>query len=502
MPTALTPELKAVQAEIESYARGFGLDFFLTFFELLDYDELNEVASYGGFPIRYPHWRFGMTYERMAKGYEFGLQKIYELVINSDPCYAYLMKANSRVDQKTVMAHVLGHCDFFKNNFWFSKTDRKMFNEMANHGTRIRKYIDLHGLTHVESFIDTCLSLENLVDPFLPFAKPKLPPRRDTSAIDAEEFRVWRIRTKSYMDQFVNPPEFIEAQKRELEERKEKRKQKKRAYPGLPQKDVLLFLIEHAPLERWERDVLSIIRDESLYFSPQAQTKIMNEGWAVYWHSRIMTEKVLKASEVVDYADHTAGTLSTSPGQINPYKIGVELFRDIEDRWNKGKFGLEYEQCDSMDTLRAWDRKLGLGQKKIFEVRRIYNDITFVDEFLTEEFAKEQKLFTWRFNPQTGRYEIESRDWRKVKERLLFGLTNQGHPYITVEDGNFRNRGELYLRHRHDGVDLEMRYAHDTLKNLYRIWQRPVHIETLVEGEGKIVSFDGEKVSEHDFKAR
>jgi len=499
MPTVLTPDLKAFQEEIEGYARGFALDFFQTFFELLDYDVLNEVASYGGFPTRYPHWRFGMVYEQMAKGYEYGLQKIYELVINNDPCYAYLMKANSHVDQKTVIAHVLGHSDFFKNNYWFSKTNRNMINEMANHGSRIRKYIDRQGLERVESFIDTCLSIDNLIDPFLPFSKPKVKGRRDTRSIDAEEFKVWRIETKSYMDRFVNPPEFIEAQKRRHEAEKEERK-KKRSFPESPVKDILLFLIEHASLERWERDVLSIVREEAYYFAPQGQTKIMNEGWAAYWHSRILTEKVLKDSEVVDFADHHSGTLATRPGSINPYKTGIEIFRDIEDRWNRGKFGADYMACDDMKALRNWDRKLGLGQQKIFEVRRIFNDITFIDEFVTEEFVREQNLYSYRYNPQTGQYEIASRDWKAVKEQLLFGLTNMGHPYITADDGNFRNRGELYLRHRHEGVDLQLDRARDTLKNVQRIWQRPVHLETLLDGEGKIFSFDGETVSEHEFK--
>ncbi|MHC4779479.1 MAG: SpoVR family protein, partial [Planctomycetota bacterium] len=414
MPSALTPELKAVQEEIERYARDYGLDFFQTFFEMLDYDELNEVASYGGFPIRYPHWRFGMVYEQMAKGYEYGLQKIYELVINSDPCYAYLMKANSLVDQKLVMSHVFAHCDFFKNNYWFSVTDRKMFNEMANHGTRIRKYIDRYGLDEVESFVDTCLSLDNLIDPYLPFAKAKMKKRRDTSAIDAEEFRVWRIESKTYMDRFVNPPEFIEAQKKEIEEKREKKKAKLRSFPESPAKDILLFLIEYAPLERWERDILSIIREESYYFSPQGQTKIMNEGWASYWHSKIMTQKVLKDSEVIDFADHHSGTLATRPGSINPYKVGIELFRDIEERWDKGRFGAEYEQCDDIDALANWDKKIGQGREKIFEVRKIYNDITFIDEFLTEDFVHRHKLYTYKYNQQTGQYEIESRDWREV----------------------------------------------------------------------------------------
>src|ERR1700754_1510413 len=142
----LPAELRELQLETEEHARAFGLDFYDTIFEVLDYDELSEIAAYGGFPTRYPHWRFGMEYEQLSKSYDYGLQKIYELVINNNPCYAYLMKSNELTDQKLVMAHVYGHCDFFKNNYWFSETSRKMMDEMANHGNRIRNYIDRFGV--------------------------------------------------------------------------------------------------------------------------------------------------------------------------------------------------------------------------------------------------------------------------------------------------------------------------------------------------------------------
>ena len=160
----LSPDLERWRREIEGYAREYGLDFYDVVFEVLDYDQMNEVAAYGGFPTRYPHWRFGMEYEELAKSYSYGLSKIYEMVINNNPVYAYLMKANAPVEQKLVMAHVFGHADFFKNNFWFSKTNRRMIDEMANHATRVRSHIDRHGLETVEDFIDACLCLENLID--------------------------------------------------------------------------------------------------------------------------------------------------------------------------------------------------------------------------------------------------------------------------------------------------------------------------------------------------
>ncbi len=130
------------------------------------------VASYGGFPNRYPHWRWGMEYEQLSKGYEYGLSKIYELVINNDPCYAYLLESNAEVDQKLVMAHVYGHCDFFKNNFYFQHTNRRMMDEMANHATRVRRWVDKVGIEKVEDFIDRALSLENLIDYHSPVHPP------------------------------------------------------------------------------------------------------------------------------------------------------------------------------------------------------------------------------------------------------------------------------------------------------------------------------------------
>jgi stage V sporulation protein R len=157
--TKFPTDLKEIKYEIEDHARSYGLDFFKVIFEVLDYRELNEVAAYGGYPCRYPHWRFGMEYDRLSKSHTYGLSKIYEMVINNDPCYAYLLKCNNLVDQKLVMAHVYAHCDFFKNNSYFNHTNRKMVDEMANHATRIQRYVDRYGTDRVESFIDCCLSL-------------------------------------------------------------------------------------------------------------------------------------------------------------------------------------------------------------------------------------------------------------------------------------------------------------------------------------------------------
>jgi len=485
MSSDLTLELARHRDDIRKHAEDYGLDFFETVFEMVDYEQINSLAALGGFPVRYPHWRFGMEYDQLSKGYAWGLQKIYEMVINTDPSYAYLMKSNSVTDQKIVMAHVYGHVDFFKNNTWFSKTNRKMLDVMANHAVRIRAHMDRYGQDNVESFIDKCLSIEGLIDPFQPFVGAK---KFDEERDQGRE--PGKIKTdRAYMDKFINPPEFLEEQRNRM--RDEAKKARKN--PPAPMKDVLAFLLEQAPLSDWEHDVLSMIRDEAYYFAPQGQTKIMNEGWASYWHSKIMTQKVLKDSEVVDFADHHAGTMAMAPGQINPYKIGLELFRDIEDRWNRGKFGKEYDDCDDMVAKAKWDKKLDLGRKKIFEVRRVCNDITFIDEYLTEEFVERLKMYTYAFNRRTNQYEIVDRDWTKVREKLLFMLTNRGQPFIYVTDGNFQNKGELLLWHKHQGLDLDVRWARETMASLAAIWGRPVNVETEYDGQKKLLSYsDGE----------
>jgi stage V sporulation protein R len=500
----LPRDLADLQDEIKGYADEFGLDTFPVIFETVDYRHMCEIAAYGGFPVRYPHWRFGMEYDHMLKSHTYGLSKIYELVINTNPCYAYLLEGNSRVDQKLVMAHVYGHCDFFKNNYFFSHTDRRMIDGMANNAARVRRYMDRHGVSTVETLIDTCLSLDNLIDPWLPFRKKDSAPRKPSQphpvAIEEEpqqgEPEPGRLHnTRSYLEGYINPPEFIAAQRAKKKQQDELQKRK---IPPHPERDVLGFLMQHAPLEAWEADVVGIMREESYYFLPQMQTKIMNEGWATYWHSRIMTTRALKDDEVIDYADAASAVTAMGPGQLNPYKLGVELYRDIEDRWNRGRFGKDYEECRSLADKVAWDKKLGQGKHKLFEVRRMHNDVTFIDEFFTEDFCRDSKFFTFKENRRTGRLEIEGREFTKIKAQILQQLSNFGQPFIYVVDANYLNRGELLLGHRHEGVDLKMDYARDTLRSLERIWRRPASLLTIVDDKPKRIRFDGSEISMSD----
>ncbi len=508
--TSPSSDLRDAQQLIEGYAKDFGLDFFPTLFEVLDFRQMNEVASYGGFPVRYPHWRFGMEYEQLSKSAEYGLSRIYEMVINNTPAIAYLLEGNSMVDQKLVMSHVYAHVDFFKNNFTFQTTNqgvdgrtnqpiRKWIDTMANHGAVVRRWANRIGIDKIEEFIDTCLSLENLIDPKKPYqAKDNsFKKQPDDPFADKEKAEIPLLRVdREYMESYINPQKFVDKQRKMMEDQE----REERKVPERPERDVMGFLIDHAPLEHWERDILQVVREEAYYFLPQMQTKIMNEGWATYWHSRLMTERVCDASEIIEYADRCAGVLATAPGQLNPYKLGVELYRHVEDRWNRGMFGKEWDECDDLATRRSWHRRTQQGQPKIFEVRKNYNDVTFIDEFLTEDFVATHKMYSFGYNEKRDRWEIETRKFKEVKEKLLFALTNAGQPFIDVIESNHENRGELLLKHAHQGMDLRVDYAREVLVALHRVWKRPVEIHTAVEGKNTMLRYDGKEHAQRAMK--
>jgi stage V sporulation protein R len=478
-----TDELRKMQLDVEAVAREYGLSFPQIVYELLDSSTLNMVASYGGFPVRYPHWRFGMEYFDFSKRYSYGYHRIYEMVINTVPVIAYLLASNLMTDQKMVMAHVCAHADFFTNNMWFASTNRNMMNEMANHSARIRGIANRHGFDAVEEFLDTCLSLENLIDNHsVAIARKPLVDHCKTCKHGEDSVRYPVDR--DYMEDFINPrskrSEECERHKRERENAPEK-------FPVQPERDMLMFLLENAPLKDWQLEILDIIREEAYYFAPQRQTKIMNEGWAAFWHSKIMTERIGRPDEIVDYADHNSMVVFQGH-HLNPYRLGLDIYRDIEDRWNRGAFGREWEECNDLRVKEQWDKKLGLGLEKIFEVRTIYNDLTFIDEFFTKDLIERMMAYTVKYDKDSNGWYIDSRAFDRVRETILFQLTNCGQPVMEIINANYNNRSELYILHKFEGIGLDMAWAEGAMRSLLKIWKRPVHVETayLDENKGKL----------------
>jgi len=798
-------------------AHKFGLDPFPTHFEMVPASIMYEFASYG-LPGRFSHWTHGKAYYRQKMQYDLGLSKIYEMVVNTNPSYAFLMEMNNLLQNTFVAAHVFGHTDFFKNNVYFQHTSRRMIDKASIHAERIAKYEFDHGREEVERFLDAALAIQEHVDYNL-LLRREGGESKPSNAV---------MRTTEY-DDLWNLDERAER----AEEERSMRPGKPPKFPEKPEKDIMLFLINHAPyLQPWQRDILEIVRQEMLYFVPQMQTKIMNEGWAClvadslvqteyglmrydalhrllargqtvqvasgegicdritdrhvrrnapvirlhtrrglvlegaeehklsvgpeqwmslqsvrvgqrvplavgeniwpqeevalsgsaprlvarqggtqtavlglpttvtagfaeflgylcyggrvdpltgrvcftcqdeavarryvelvtalfsvdpetihftgpetnrwysvfrspealelvhslemqngvpevilrsprlvvnaflkacfaltgqiseglvltapseqaartlqcillnygvlswrdgailritgssarvfaeaiglthvqevqtylrnapdeapfdevvriertvadvyditvqrshryiangmlhhnsFWHARIMRalgeQNVISDAETIEFAQLHSSVLSPSRTSLNPYYIGFKILEDIERRWDN----------PTREERERLGRQPGKGREKLFEVRELDNDVSFLRNYLTEDLVKDLDLYLYK--KEGDEWVIVEKDWRKVRDTIVSNMTNFGYPYIVVDDGDYRGNRELYLKHMHEGQDLDMPYAEKTLQHIYHLWGRPVHLETVFDGKRILLSYDGERNS-------
>ncbi len=450
-------------SEITEIATGFGLDFYPMRYEICPADIIYTFGAYG-MPTRFSHWSFGKQFFKMKLQYDFGLSKIYELVINSNPCYAFLLDSNSLIQNKLIVAHVLAHCDFFKNNARFRNTNRDMVESMAATAERVREYEVEYGKEEVESFLDAVLAIEEHIDPSL--VRPTLQWRME----DDDELEEDEPAATEYDDLWS-----LDAGKKE----KSKGRKKKRQFPPQPEKDIMLFIEQYSrELSDWQRDIMTMMREEMLYFWPQLETKIMNEGWASYWHQRILREMNLTSEETIEFAKLNAGVVQPSRTNINPYYLGVKIFEDIEERWNN-------------PTKEMKEQGIGekSGREKMFEVREIESDISFLRNYLTKDLVMREDMYL--FQKQGRDYKVVDKEWTEVRDQLVNMRVNGGFPYITVNDGDYMKNGELYLKHWYEGIELDLKYLEKVLPYIHQLWGRPVHMESNVENRVVLFTFDG-----------
>ncbi|GIO24492.1 SpoVR family protein [Oceanobacillus sp. J11TS1] len=459
-----TKELTKAIEEITEVAKGFGLDFYPMRYEICPADIIYTFGAYG-MPTRFTHWSFGKQFHKMKLQYDLGLSQIYELVINSDPCYAFLLNTNSLIQNKLIIAHVLAHCDFFKNNIRFSNTRRDMVESMTATAERIAHYEMVHGKEEVESFLDAILSIQEHIDPSI--VRYKLHPKTEDDGTDED--------TQKKRGEYDDLWDLDESEKRT--QRKKTKRQKK--IPPSPEKDILLFIEEYSrELEDWQRDVLTMMREEMLYFWPQLETKVMNEGWASYWHQRILRALDLTTSETLEYAKLNAGVVQPSRTSINPYYLGIKIFEDIEERYNNPTEEMKRNGC-----------KPNQGREKMFEVREMESDISFIRNYLTKELVEREDLYL--FEKKGRDYRITQKDYIQIRDQLVSQRVNGGFPYITVENGDYLRNGELYLRHGYEDIELDIKYLEHVLPYIYQLWGRAVHLETVVEKRETLYTYDG-----------
>jgi stage V sporulation protein R len=194
-----------------------------------------------------------------------------------------------------------------------------------------------------------------------------------------------------------------------------------------------------------------------------------------------MRELDLPQPDYLEFAQLHAGVLAPSRRHINPYHVGLKIWEDIERRW----------ESPSAEERERFGRPGGQGRQRIFEVRAQEDDVSFLRNYLTADLVEELDLYLYRY--ENGKWVIVEKDWRVVRDALVASMTNFGHPYIVVEDGDYRGNHELYLRHCMEGNELDMDYAQRTLRYVQRLWGRPVHLETVLDGKVVVISHDGER---------
>jgi len=619
--------LETPVVEARQLAEKLGLEPYPVNYWIVDHDEMNTLIAYEGFQRRYPHWRWGMQYDRQQKQTQFLGGKAFEIVNNDNPAHAFLQESNATADQKAVITHVEAHSDFFANNDWFEMVAENpdAAATLERHARTVEGYLSDPEIerTAVERWIDNVLCLQDNIDQHRPQAA--VPSVIEEEVEDLAE-TLADLDLSDEVTREVFDDEWLDAQTAE---------DGAASFPEEPVKDLLGFLRLHGrqydaetgkavEMAEWQTDLLDVLRREAYYFAPQRMTKVMNEGWAAYWESLMMGEEAFAgAEEFLDYADHQAQVLG-SPG-FNPYKLGKELWEYVENTANRREVAehllrvdgvtwrnfhdvvdfdavqaalappeaLDSVRSDTLDRLDSLDsvyvdrdaleaaragevdvdrhpwkvltyeglarRHFSLakpqyrgflprigrneleqiarylfeearyptveaaledvdfstGWDTLYEVRESHNDVTFVDQFLTQEFVDANHYFTYEFSRATGDYRATSTDYEDVKKKLLLQFTNMGKPTIAVYDANYENRNELLIGHQYNGIMLDVEQARKTLERVFELWGRPVNLKTIVkrvsdreaeiaerrhrepepEEQGLLVRYDGEGFS-------
>jgi len=429
-------DLKIWNEKIEKKVEEYGLDFYPQEFEMIGFNDMIGYESYVGMPSRYPHWSFGKSYEKNKMLYSLNLTGLpYEMVINSDPCLAYLMKDNTVLLQILTMAHVYGHNDFFKNNRLFKQgTKAKYTLEMFNLNSKIiREYIDdpSIGYEKVERILDAAHAIKYQVGRTIGV--------KELSDNEIKESIIKDYESKKENRSFLDSYEEIKLPNLDK-------------IPLEPVDDIMGFIIEYGSLKEWEKTILSIVKREAEYFLPQIETKIMNEGWASYTHYNILKQLDLPQELYLEFIKRHNDVIAPAIGGLNPYYIGFKMFEDIEKKY---------------------------GKEKIFEVRAIERDSSFLRRYLTQELCEELNLFEYNQRTfDTIIEEISDEDgWKTIRDTLSYTCGMGGIPYVRIIDLN-KNDRTLTLENVYDGRTLDLSYAKATLQYIQELWGYDVKLIT------------------------
>ena len=470
-------DLEYWDEKIREKVEEFGLSCYPQEFEICDHFQMLGYMAYSGMPSHYPHWSYGKSYEKLKTMYDYGVSGLpYEMVINSSPALAYLMRDNSLCLQVLTVAHVYGHNDFFKNNFTFKSTRAELtLNVFKIHADRIRGYIE-----------DPSIGIEK-VEPVLDAAHALSIQCRRNLAIKKLSLEEERERVLEVAQPLPDP--FQRVHKRQEYTAPDFHK-----VPLSPEEDLLVFIRDHNPyLSEWERDLLTIAHEETRYFIPQIETKIMNEGWASYWHRELLNSLHLPQDLHLEFLVRHNQVVRPFPrGSLNPYHLGLKVWDDIKRRHDE----------PTREEIEKYGKPTKPGIQAIFEAREVDRDISFLRRFLTEELMREMDMF--QYEPRGDELVIskvsDKDSWREVKETLLKNVGMGSVPVIKIEDADYNHNRALYLKHSHDSRDLQLEYAERTLAYLHQLWGHEVILETVVNGKKVLLSYSDKGFSTKPLK--
>ncbi len=430
---------------LEDLARTLGLDWSPVIFEAVPDSFMTEIAVYG-LPVRMPHWSFGARYIYQLVQRHMGFSRLFEVVFPGNPGHAYLAASNGLADNILVTAHVLGHADFSRNNLLFRRCQEQISDHIvehaANHARQIERHIEAYGQAAVERVLDAALSLEQYIDLDQPLRRERFP-----EFVAAPKPRL--------DDEFRSRFEALDGGSGAAAQAHKKRA----PVPAHPERDLLWFIATYAPeMESWERDIFLAVREESFYFYPVFATQIMNEGWASYWHARLLRESDFIPQEA--YVDaikcHSDVVRPIAAGEksalaVNPYHLGFTLWEEIVKR---------------------------AGLDEALRIRREDDDFSFLRNHLTREIATDMGLFRYQ-RQQNGQVKVVGGEIEALREGLLSDKYNFGAPRIAVVE--MRSDGTLILEHdtKLDGRGLDVERAGKVLQYVKSVWRRPVLLKTL-----------------------
>lgn len=476
------PDLEYWEQRISEKVLEFGLDCYPQEFEVCDPTQMLSIMAYSGMPSHYPHWSYGKSFERQKTMYDHGVAGLpYEMVINSDPCLAYLMRDNSLCLQITTIAHVYGHNDFFKNNFTFSFTHAaRVIEQFKAHADRVRSYVESPsiGYDRVERILDAAhaLSFNCRRNPAI---RKRTPEEQRQRALALAEPKKGDFSSLQKQADYVAPD--------------------LHRVPLEPDEDILLFIANYnRRLESWERDLLTIAHEEAQYFLPQIETKIMNEGWASYWHRTIMNSLELPSDIQLEFIVRHNQVVRPVFGDINPYHVGLKIWDDIERRHTN----------PSPRDIELFGEPKKSAREAMFEIRETDRDASFLRRFLSEDLIREMDLFQYgrKHNGDSAITHVaDNENWRVVKDTLIKNVGMGSFPVIQVLDGDYLGKGDLLLEHVYDGRELQLEYAEKTMRHINQLWGRKVYLETQIDNERLVLSYDNDttftKCSAHEVSA-